>query len=81
MEIGMLWFDDDPKRDLREKVKRAAAHYERKYGLKPNVCYVHPGMLGGNGQRRRLRADGVEIRAGRAIPPHHLWVGIDELTH
>jgi len=78
MEIGLLWFDNDPRRGIEEKVLRAASHYQRKYGHKPNVCFVHPSMLNGNGKRRVLRVGGMEVRPGRAILPDHFWVGVNE---
>ncbi|HIQ01190.1 MAG TPA: hypothetical protein EYH30_03520 [Anaerolineales bacterium] len=78
MDIGLLWFDNDPRRGLEEKVLRAVAHYRRKYGHTPNVCFVHPSMLNGNGRRSVLRAGGVEVRPGRAILPDHFWVGTAE---
>jgi len=46
MKTGLLWFDDDPRKQLEEKVQRAATHYERKYGHAPDLCYVHPNVLG-----------------------------------
>jgi hypothetical protein len=48
-----LWFDSDPKRDLAEKVARAADRYRFKFGRRPNLCYVNPSMLG-NGSAARL---------------------------
>jgi len=44
MKIGMLWFDNDPKADLLVKIGRASSHYEKKYGQKPNLVFVHPSM-------------------------------------
>ncbi len=76
MDVGLLWFDNDSRRDLEAKVLRAAAHYQKKHGEKPNVCFVHPSMLGGNGNGSSLHADGVEIRAGRSILPDHFWIGV-----
>lgn len=55
---------------------RAAAHYEQKFGQRPNVCFVHPSLLEQSEVGDRLRADGVEVRPGRAILPHHFWLGI-----
>jgi|YNPNPStandDraft_1061719.scaffolds.fasta_scaffold02851_4 hypothetical protein len=75
MEFGMLWFDNDPRREMKEKVLRAAAHYEQKYGVRPDVCFVHPNMLGGDGQGT-LMAGSVEVRPGRAILPDHFWLGV-----
>jgi hypothetical protein len=45
MNIGMLWFDNDPKAGLTTKVERAAVYYLNKYGKSPNLCFVHPTML------------------------------------
>jgi|YNPBryBLVA2012_1023415.scaffolds.fasta_scaffold01419_5 hypothetical protein len=80
MEVGLLWFDNDRARRIEEKVQRAAAHYAAKYGHRPNLCFVHPTMLEGNGNGKGevLRTDGVEVRAGRAILPDHFWIGVAE---
>lgn len=45
MNLGMLWFDNDPKATLDSKVERAAAYYRHKYGKTPTLCFVHPTML------------------------------------
>jgi len=60
MEVGLLWFDDDPQRRLEEKVLRAAMHYERKYGQPPNLCFVHPSVFNGNGNGKRDKKSGVK---------------------
>ncbi len=79
MKTGLLWFDDDPRKQLEDKVLRAAAHYERKYGQVPNLCFVHPSAFAGNGKKTGVKkAGGVEIRAGRSVLPGHLWLGIAE---
>ncbi len=38
--IGMLWFDPT-QRTLEEKVRLAAAYYERKYGRRPTLIAAH----------------------------------------
>jgi hypothetical protein len=84
MKTGLLWFDDDPRKELEEKVLRAAAHYERKYGQLPELCYVHPSAFNGNGNGKRgkksdvVKAGDVEIRPGRSVLPHHFWLGMAE---
>jgi hypothetical protein len=45
MNIGMLWFDNDPKVNLDTKIERAALYYAKKYGKNPTLCFVHPSML------------------------------------
>jgi hypothetical protein len=82
MEIGLLWYDGDPKRPLEDKIGRAAERYREKYGRWPNTCYVHPHAV----QERsgdelslayRSRSPKAMIRVLSApnILLHHFWVG------
>jgi hypothetical protein len=73
---GLLWFDDDPRRDLAEKVRRAAARYRQKHGRRPNVCYVHPSTLGGNGEVQQ--AGDVRVAPLTSVLRHHFWVGEED---
>ncbi len=75
MNIGLLWFDDDPRRPLKEKVRVAAAHYQQRFGTAPTMCYVHPALLG---QADPQVVAGVQVAAGRAVLPNHLWLGVTE---
>lgn len=72
MEIGMLWFDNDPKADLTSKVKQAAAYYFGKYGEEPDLCFVHPSMF----PERKPHAGAISIRSSVKVLPHHLWIGV-----
>ncbi len=87
MKQGLLWFDDDPRIQLEEKVQRAASHYEAKHGRSPNLCFVHSTALGDNGNGKvrtvpdgpvRCKAGEVEIRIGRSVLRHHYWLGVVE---
>ncbi len=87
MRTGLLWYDDDPGRGLEEKVLRAAQHYERKYGRRPDLCLVNPDALANASQVGRspasvsgegLVAGGVEIRPRGSVLPHHFWLGMAE---
>jgi hypothetical protein len=73
MNVGMLWFDNDPHTALKAKVERAAAYYRQKYGHLPDLCLVHPSMLAGSA----AESGKVSIRSNRAILPGHLWIGED----
>ncbi len=74
MNTGMLWFDNDSKTDLPTKIERAAAYYQKKYGTKPDLCFVHPSMM----NEEAARAAGIEIKTTRSVLPHHLWLGVQE---
>lgn len=75
MNVGMLWFDDDPRTALKAKIERAVGYYRQKYGRLPDVCLVHPSML--------LSAptetfDKVTVRPNPIILPGHLWIGVED---
>jgi hypothetical protein len=77
VEYGLLWYDDSPNRPLVEKVTRAAAQYERKFGQAPSVCFVNPAMLNGNG--KETEAGSVHIETLRTVLPYHFLVGIEDV--
>ena len=86
MNIGMLWFDNDQKTDLKQRVERAADYYARKYGKKPNLCFVHPSMLpqpGNNVSTKNDYPDGnyqagqIEVRPSASLLPNHFWIGVE----
>jgi hypothetical protein len=74
MDIGMLWYDDDSKRPITEKVARAVDYYKAKYGSVPTVCFVNPATL----KDAADSAAGVQIRPARNVMVDHFWLGIGE---
>jgi hypothetical protein len=79
MNVGMLWFDNDPRTALTAKVSRAADYYRQKYGLIADLCLVHPSMLGASTPNlEEVQAGKVAVRPNRSILPGHLWIGNEE---
>lgn len=77
MKSGTMWFDDNPGRELAEKVRQAAARFEEKSGTPADVCFVHPSALA-EGGRKPVRVGKVKVLAGTSKRPvlvHHFWVG------
>jgi len=74
MRVGMLWFDNDPNRDLPAKIQRAVDYYRRKYGRLPSVCYLHPSMLLGQTPMQ----SGVLLRESNMMLLNHFWLGVEE---
>ncbi len=72
MNTGMLWFDNDPKVDFVTKIQRATEYYQHKYGQKPDLCYVHPSMIG----EKPTRNPGIEVQGNQMVLPNHFWLGI-----
>jgi hypothetical protein len=89
MKVGLLWYDNDPDRDLAEKIGRAARRYRRKFGATPNVCYVHPSVIsalpsnGGNGKAANggpRRVGGLYVASLPSVLQHHFWLGQEDLA-
>lgn len=74
MNTGMMWFDNDPRTSLAEKVEKAADYFRSKYGRIPDMCMVHPSMLAEN----TFQAGRVMVRPLRSVLPGHLWIGVEE---
>ena len=80
MNIGMLWYDNDPRTALTAKVARAADYFRQKYGFVADVCMVHPSMLGMSAPDLiEGQVMNVVVRPNRLIQPGHLWIGRDEM--
>ncbi len=84
MQVGLLWFDDDPKKGVSLKVKEAAERYFEKFGQRPNLCYVSPTTLPLPGDpigTPGIHLDpqdvnhGLRVLSSPLILPDHFWVG------
>ena len=71
MNIGMLWYDDDKKRSLEEKIDIAAKYYAKKYNKTVNMCIVNPLTM-----PVQVIIPGIEVKANRSILRGHLWLGV-----
>jgi hypothetical protein len=69
---GMLWFDNDKKRTLAEKIGRAADYFNKKYGRVPNVCFVNKKVV------EAVDLPGITVRPSGIILPNHFLVGMEE---
>lgn len=47
VSLGWLWFDNDPKTSLEEKIAQAAGRFQQKFGQPPRLCYVNERALTG----------------------------------
>jgi hypothetical protein len=78
MQVGLLWFDNDPHRGLTAKIEDAACRYREKFGRPPDTCYVNSLIFGKGSQT--LASPGPSSQPLRVVPaanilPHHFWVG------
>jgi hypothetical protein len=78
MNIGMLWYDNDPRTALTLKVNRAGDYYRQKYGCSPDMCLVHPSMLGEGPSLVDVREGKIIVRPNRSILPRYLWIWVED---
>jgi hypothetical protein len=76
MKEGLLWFDNDPRRKLVDKISQAATRYQVRFGRKPTVCYLNVADL--NGQSDEIK--GIRLQVGSNVQRHHFWIGVDDET-
>jgi hypothetical protein len=73
IQEGLLWFDNDPGRGVADKVVRATARYQHKYGHSPDVCYVHPAAL----TNCPAQVSNVKVLPSPTVLLHHFWLGVE----
>ena len=71
MNVAMMWFQNDPKKSLSEKIAEAMNYHQKKYGSRPDLCFVHPSMLSVSVKEKYP----IEVRSTRYILPNHIWIG------
>jgi len=71
----MLWFDNDPKTALEQKIQKATKAYLERHGSKPDICYVNPDTL-----KEPTVVEGIVIRPLPSVLPGQLWIGLDDAT-
>lgn len=70
MDIGMMWLDDAKNRTIEEKISRAAAYYQQKYGRKPDFCLINEGSF-----VEGLNLEQIDVRPAKHIRPAHFLIG------
>lgn len=68
---GMFWFNNDPKLTLEQKIERAAAYYEYKYGRKPDMVGVHKSI-------QETEINGIAILPKTGILKNHFVVSCEK---
>lgn len=77
MKRGMLWFDDDARRTLREKIAIALRYFRRKYPADPNICFVNAAQLVETGREDGWQIGDVQVVAKPFVLKDHLQIGVE----
>jgi hypothetical protein len=70
MNDGMLWIDDTKGMALKDKIERAVAYYQEKYGQRPNLVQVR------TDEYEDVQLPGIAVEPQPNIQKNHLMVGM-----
>ena len=73
MEQGLLWFDNNPNKDLSEKVKQAAEAYRARLQEQPTVCYISKTDI----SNKPEAVGKIVIKTATYVRPNYLWIGVE----
>ena len=68
----LMWWDDNPKHSLAQKVAAAVAVYAQCFGVTPNTALVHPDDLPPS-----VADIPQAVRVTQTVGRHTLWVGVE----
>jgi hypothetical protein len=72
MKLGLLWFDDDTKRKVVEKLDEAAERYAERFGVRPTLAHLNPAQAEGLAHRR------LRLCGDPGLRRNYFLVGVDE---
>lgn len=74
MKEGLLWFDNDPQRQMADKINRAATRYQTRFGRRPTTCYISSADF--DGQNDEI--GGIRLKPVLDVRRHHFWIGEEQ---
>ena len=74
MKEGLLWFDNDPRHKLADRVSQAASRYQARLRCKPTVCYVNEAEY----DDQTIEVNGICLKPLSHIRPNYYWIGVDQ---
>lgn len=90
IDTGLLWYDDDPRRSLAQKLADASDRYRERLGFEPTTCQLNPVLIpaapaaaavGAPVRRARARiaepAIALRLIPNQHLRPNYFFVGIE----
>lgn len=72
MATGMIWFDNDPHKNINEKINFAVQYYQKKFGSDPTVCFLNPKFR----DKLSVSNSRIEFDFNIGLSPDHIWIGL-----
>ncbi|MDK2982296.1 MAG: hypothetical protein PWQ55_2643 [Chloroflexota bacterium] len=72
MNNGMLWYDNQTKKPVEDRIQKAVEYFTFKYGHPPFCCFVHPDMLA-----EPIQLDeSIKVIPNQRVLKNHIWLEI-----
>ena len=68
--LFLVWFDDNPKTLVADKIQAAIAAYVERFQARPGLVLVNA--------VDQMELAGVVVRSERTVQPNTFWVGLDD---
>ncbi len=65
------WYDDTPKKSVKQKIEEAVERYLSKFGEEPNLCLVNASD--------ETEYGGLKVKVVEYVRPNYFWVGREEV--
>jgi hypothetical protein len=83
LTVGLLWYDDDPKRPTALKIADGMARYRERLGAAPTTCYLNPRQLEAVTAPTRHKGVGAPLPPAALISdntmrPNYFLIGVEE---
>src|SRR5215472_10371960 len=72
LKMGLLWFDDNPKRPLAEKLDEAVERYQERFDVRPTLAHMNPSQAAG------LKYKRLQVHEDESLRRNYFIVGVDE---
>ena len=80
MNTGFLWFNNDPKMTLLQKVQAAVADFQKKFGRDPEYCLVNVSDTQDSNLEEIAKICKIIVQSYKFVLPHNFWVGYEEMA-
>lgn len=83
LTVGLLWYDDDPKRPTALKIADGMARYRERLGTAPTICYLNPRQWEAATAPTRHKDVGAPLPNASLISddtmrPNYFLIGVEE---
>lgn len=79
MNTGYLWFNNDPKKTMLEKVQNAAADFKKKFDHDAEYCLVNISDAQGQNLEEIAKTCNMIVQTYKYTQPNNFWVGYEEM--